>query len=139
MPLIDVTLKPGFTLTNAGGTVVHTRPFLRRKFGPELPGLFAQNCAAFGMEANTPEDGIQVQFHDYDADDINVADVWVKVQFSEEQLDYSKRIHIRDNVFDAIVKLFHLHGMQVPDNFILDVLWGPTHGCGSVNGTFIEW
>lgn len=139
MPLIDVTLKPGFTLTSKDGLIRHTRHFIRKVFGPELPGLFVKNSELFGMDTNTPEDGVQVQFHDYDEDDINVADIWIKVQFSEEQRDRSTRLDIRNEVFDVIVDQLKAHGFQRPDNIVLDVFWGPTHGYGCVNGTVIEW
>lgn len=142
MPLIDVTLRPGYAFPEAEGHEFGpeaTRYFVRKTFGPELPGLFVNNCAKFGMDVDTPEDGVQVQFHDYDEDDINVADVWIKVQFSEEQTERSERLAIRDAVFGTIVDALHEHGLMMPDNFILDVFWGPTNGCGSVNRTYIEW
>jgi len=141
MPLIDVTLKPGFTLCQTDGSelVTATRMIIRKEFGPALPELFVRNAEFFRMDGDTPSDGVQVQFHDYDEDDINVADVWVKVQFSEEQVDKSVRVIIRNAVFTAIVDWFDGLGIAVPDNFVLDVFWGPTHGCGSVNGKYIEW
>ena len=101
-----------------------------------------QPLRRFGMDAATPEGGVQVQFHDYGEDDINVADLWIKVQFSELPPHEQARFDIRDAVFRAIVDAFHglrAHGVELPKNFILDVFWGPTNGCGSVNGTHIEW
>lgn len=141
MPLIDVTLRPGYVFSDTDGRNFgpqSTRQFIRKTFGPELPGLFVRNSARFNLEPGTPEVGIQVQFHDYDADDLNVPDIWIKVQFSEERPKKSG-LDIRDAVFGAIVGVFHNRGLRVPDNFVLDVFWGPTNGCGSVNGTYIEW
>ena len=140
MPLIDVTLKPGFRFKQVGGgTVTATETLVRRTLGPELPTIFARNCAAFCMGEHTPEDGVQVQFHRYGEDDINVADLWIKVQLSEESPSATERVRIRNAMFDAIVEMIHAHDLVMPDSFVLDVLWGPTSGCGSVNGTFIEW
>ncbi|HTJ73334.1 MAG TPA: hypothetical protein VL481_01955 [Verrucomicrobiae bacterium] len=140
MPLIDITQRPGFQFKKiGGGTVTSTDVLVRRTLGPELVTVFAHNSAAFGMGDHTPENGVQVQFHRYGPDDINVADLWIKVQLSEEPPNATERVQIRDRMFDAIVTLVHLHDLIMPDNFVLDVLWGPTSGCGSVNGTFIEW
>lgn len=141
MPLIDVTSKPGFRLKKTGdaGYVADTDAFVRRTLGPELPALFAQNSKAFGMGESVPEDGVQVQFHRYGRDDINTAELWIKVLLSEEPPSAEERVRIRNAIFDALVDLIHSHDLCMPDSFVLDVLWGPTSGCGSVNGTFIEW
>lgn len=141
MPLIDVTLKPGFEFKNTlGGMAVQPADRIVRRFiGPRLPGLFASNSVAFGMGDSVPESGVQVQFHHYGPDDINIADLWIKVQLSEEPPSPDERVRIRNSMFDAIVEMIHAQNLSMPDSFVLDVLWGPTSGCGSVNGTFIEW
>ena len=142
MPLIDVTLRPGLRLEKIGGRRFKpesTRLYVRKAFGPRFPATFVLNSAKFGMDEGTPANGVQVQFHDYGPDDINVANLWIKVQFNEEQPNKAKRIEIRNAVFEVIVDALHADDVKVPDNFVLDVLWGPTSGCGSVNGTFIEW
>lgn len=139
MPLIDVTLSPRFRFKKIGGnTIVSTDQLVRRKLGPELPALFANNSDAFGM-GDTPESGVQVQFHRYGDDDINTADLWVKVQLSEEPPAHDERVRIRNAMFGAIVDMIHAHDLIMPDSFVLDVLWGPTSGCGSIKETFIEW
>jgi hypothetical protein len=145
MPLIDVTLRPGYEFPEAEVAGISSegpimaRIFIRKVFGPELPALFVSNHAEFGMDENTPEEGVQVQFHDYEEDDINIADVWIKVQFSEEPPGESMKFTIRDAVYDAVANLFVAHGLAVPNNFILDIFWGPTNGRGTVNGTAINW
>ncbi|HEY5695277.1 MAG TPA: hypothetical protein VIQ80_00405 [Candidatus Saccharimonadales bacterium] len=139
MPLIDVMTKRGFRLQVSGsGPMTATGPFLRRTLGPQLPKLFASNSAAFGM-GDTPESGVQVTFREFSPDDINTPDLWVKVQLSEEPPEAAEQARIRGAIFDALVGLMHGHNLRAPDNFVLDVLWGPTSGCGSVNGVFIEW
>lgn len=142
MPLIDITIKPGVQLKERNGSPFSlgtSRPFLHRVIGPELPGLFVRHRTTFGMDNDTPKDAVQVMFHNFTEHDINVPDVWMKVQFTEEQTDERSRHFIRDAVFKAIVELFHRRGANMPDNFVLDVFWGPTHGCGTVNGSYIEW
>lgn len=115
------------------------RHFFRKQFGPELPKLFVDNWRTFGMNAGTPEDGVQIQFHDFGEDDINAPSLWIKVQFSEEVTDAVKRIDIRQAVFSQLANTFRSLGVAVPANFMLDVFWGPTHGCGRVNGKHIGW
>lgn len=146
MPLIDVTRRPSYVFPEAvgylGGTEMArqaTTDFFQTVFAPAIPKLFAQNSADFGMDHDTPEDGVQVQLHEYGMFDVNVADIWIKVQFSEPYPARGEASRIRDAVNDAIVELFHTHGLNAPDNYILDVFWGPSHGCGSVNGKYIEW
>jgi hypothetical protein len=140
MPLIDVTQSRNFRFKRSDGdAVIAADVLVRRTLGPELPALFARNSAAFGMGDHTPEDGVQVQFHRYGPDDLNTADLWIKVQLSEEPPSADERIRIRNAMFSALVDMIHAHGLIMPDSFVLDVLWGPTSGCGSVNGTFIEW
>ena len=146
MPLIDVTRRPSYVFPESvgylGGTEMArqaTTDFFQTVFAPAIPKLFAQNCADFGMDHDTPEDGVQVQLHDYGEYDVNVADIWILIRFSESYPGEARAQEIRDSVFLAIAELFHDHGLNAPDNYILDVFWGPSHGCGSVNGTYIEW
>ena len=146
MPLIDVTRRPSYVFPESvgylGGTEMArqaTTDFIQTVFAPALPKLFAQNCADFGMDHDTPEDGVQVQLHEYGEHDVNVADIWIKIQFSEPYPGETLARAIRDAVNYDIGELFHIHGLDIPYNYILDVFWGPSHGCGSVNGTYIEW
>ena len=146
MPLIDVTHRPDYAFPQSGVYRANmelghqaTRDFIRKVFAPSLPKLFVKNCTDYGMDPDTPEDGVQVQLHEYGEHDVNVADIWIKVQLSESYPAWGEAPRIRDAVNDALVELFHAHGLNVPDNYILDVFWGPSHGCGSMNGKYIEW
>ena len=146
MPLIDVTRRPSYAFPESVGYIgaaewarQATADFIQQVFAPALPKLFAENSADFGMDPDTPEDGVQVQLHEYGEHDVNVADIWIKVQFSEVYPSCYRAQEIRDSVNRAIVELFHSHDLMAPDNYILDVFWGPSHGCGSVNGKYIEW
>jgi hypothetical protein len=142
MPLIDVTLRPEFffeELRFKDKPSRRTRQVVRELFGPKLPQLFVENATSFGMDPETPLSGVQVQFHDFDIDDINVPDVWVKVQFSENPPERDERADIIEAVYESLIGVFDSLEMMPPDNFMMDVFWGPTHGCGRVNGTFIEW
>ncbi|MEO5949853.1 MAG: hypothetical protein ABIQ04_00220 [Candidatus Saccharimonadales bacterium] len=143
MPLIDVTLKPGSELVLVSWGKTCSQPvinrFIRTIFGPSLPPLFVANSEALGMEDGTPEDAIQVQFHDFGKDDINVANFWVKVQFSETAPEESSREKIVNSIYSLIHGVFHGEGFEMFSSFVLDVLWGPTSGCGYVNGTIFKW
>ena len=142
LPLIDITLRPGFSLLLAGEgryTPAETRFVVRELIGPTLPMLFVMNCHEFGMNSETPEAAVQVRFHDYGKDDVNIADLWIVVRFGEEAPARLRRIEIRDAVCKTIIDLIASHGAKVPDNFMIDLFWGPTHACGTVNGTMINW
>lgn len=141
MPLIDITTDPRYRTMRkvVGNDIIDTDAYLVTEFGPELPTLFASNSIAFGMGEETPESGVQVQFHTYGPNDINTAEVWVKVQLSEEPPSTDERRMIRGRIFDTLVDLIHSHGLRMPDSFVLDVFWGPISGCGFVNETNIEW
>lgn len=142
MPLIDVTLKHDYWLhTKDDGLVPphSTRDFVRKNFAPALPKFFVDHAKDFGMDPDTPADGIQVQNHDYDSDDINIAQIRVKVQFSADMPEEPERFRICDSIFNALTELFVEAGFLVPNDFVVDVFWGPTNGRGCVNGTPFEW
>lgn len=82
---------------------------------------------------------MQVQFHDFGEDDINVPDVWIKVQFSEEQHDQTAQMMIRTAVRETLEDLFNEYEVSVPANFAVDLLWVTTHGFGNVNGVNFTW
>jgi hypothetical protein len=140
MPLIDVTCKSGYKLIWADGSSgPDASEILGADFGPALPALFIENKNLLGLDASTLESGVQVQQHVFGQHDVNVPEVWIKVQFSENAPSKRKRVLIRDKVIDLVVTWFHENDHRMPDNLVLDVLWGPTSGCGFVGGTFIEW
>ena len=142
MPLIDVTVKPGYVFPEdqkhyaAPATAMY---FVRRNFAPDLPALFMANKSKFGLDATTPQEGVQVQIHTYDEFDVNVADLWVKVQLTEAPPRKAARLAICKAMHDALVALLHEFGYEVPNNFMLDVFWGPGHGCGTIDGTYTQW
>lgn len=144
MPLIDVTTRPDWALELSDAFDIkydpeETRELIRYGLCPQLPRILVSKREKLGMDLDTPENGVQIQFHDFGPDDINVPQLWIKVQFSEDAPERCARTSVRDELFKIVTDLFHLQGMKMPDEFMLDVFWGPTHGCGMVNGTYIEW
>lgn len=142
MPLIDVTVRPGYSfpeLSNRQQQPAATRDFVRTVLGPMLPGLFIEYREALGLDDTMPLEAVQVQFHDFGEDDINIPDIWIKIQFSEEQLDQSTRMIVRSAVRDMLDDLFTEYGVSVPANFAVDLLWASTHGFGSVSGVNFAW
>ena len=142
MPLIDIRTKRGYIFPEYGlneSPSADTKHVIRKVIGPELPSLFVRNSDKFGMDVDTPEAGVQVQFDVYDEDAINPADIWIKVQFSEDKPPRAERLFIRNRVYEVLVEAFYALGLDTPKNFMFDVFWGPTNGCGTMNGTFIKW
>ncbi len=138
MPLINITLKPGFVLEGSVGFEA-TRRFIRKVYGRELPALIIANIVPLGLSPETPEAGVQVQHHDYDEDDVNVADVWVTMQLSGLEGDAETSTDTRDQFLLLATGLFVTHDMEPPLNLMTEVFWVPSQGAGTVNGEYIEW
>jgi hypothetical protein len=140
MPLVDITFNPGYALRRAGGSppmsIESTRYVVQRDFAQMLPRLLVENARKLMLDLDTPPEGVQVQNHDYGEFDVNIANVWIKIQLSESQPDKSTRI--RDALYDLLVGWFISRGLA-PENFVMDLLWGPTSGKGVVNGVEIAW
>lgn len=144
MLLIDVTLRPGFVLSRferRTEPMVSTRIFMRRTFGPMLVRVFA-SIAWLGLllDNQVSEQGAQVRFHDSDAYDINVPDLSIKVQIQGVYPGgIAERLNVRDEAFGAVTALFRHHRLEVPNNFNLEVIWEPSHGCRMLGGVYYEW
>lgn len=141
MPLVDVTYKPGYQLATIDGSkpCLDTKKIIFCDFGANIPALLVNHKDSLGLGEKTPEDGVQVQMHEYGQYDINIAEVWVKIHFSEEMPNLEERERIRNNVYMFLACWFGDAGYILPNDFVVDVIWGPTNGCGHVNGTTIEW
>ncbi len=146
MPLVDVFLKPGFRLmlldmNNKGNffkTESETNLIVKRDFAPALPMILVKYAKLIGLDANTPPEGVQVMCHNYGEYDINIANVWVKVQFSERMPSEDIRKIIRDKLYEEFINWFIDAGF-IPQDFVMDLFWGPTNGKGVVDGVKIEW
>jgi hypothetical protein len=144
MPLVDITLKPNFCLkladmhSDVWSSAEITRMLVKYHFARALPGLFVENAEALGLDTTTPPEGIQVQNHDYGEFDVNVANVWVRIQLSESLPDEEERFRIRDVLYDILVNWFAVQGFY-PEGFVMDLFWGPTNGKGVVDSVKIEW
>jgi hypothetical protein len=140
MPLIDVTVSPAYVSSRVegGGAAAFSRQFIRKEFGLQLPELFARSCERFGMGPGLSSNDVQVQFHDFGEDDLNTPDLWVKVQLGEKPPAVDDRRMVRNAIYNELVRALRTLGTEPPANFVLDVLWGPTSGRGTVNGEPIE-
>jgi hypothetical protein len=115
-----------------------TRDMVKYHFARALPGLFVENAQLLRLGPDTPPEGVQVQNHDYGELDVNVANVWVKIQLSETQPDTMEHCHIRDALYDILIAWFVSRDL-IPEDFVMDLFWGPTNGKGVVNGVEIVW
>lgn len=141
MPLIDITLKPGYRMKMRTADPNFTVPAdvtVKFHFAEALPALLVDHAEELGLATDTPPEGIQVMRHDYDEYDVNVANVWVKFQFSEDQPQLAERLRIRDRLYELLIGWFRSRELE-PENFVMDLFWGPTNGRGSVDGVEIEW
>lgn len=142
MPLVDITLKPGYcikVLRQGWSHTPHaTGDIVKGQFAHAIPHLFVEHAKKLRLSADTPAEGIQVMRHDYDEGDVNIANVWVKVQFSERHAWWWRRKRIRNRLYSILTGWFREYGFELED-FVLDIFWGPTNGKGTVNGVEIEW
>ncbi|MFZ3009991.1 MAG: hypothetical protein WA030_03170 [Candidatus Microsaccharimonas sp.] len=144
MPLIDITMKPGYRmrLKKTRGVVSATpnvtRIMIKQHFSQALPELLVANVAKLGLDLDTPSEGIQVMNHNYGDYDVNVANVWIKFQFSEPQPELGERLRIRNQLYALIMGWFEFKEL-IPEDFIMDILWGPTNGKGVIDGVEILW
>jgi hypothetical protein len=142
MLLIDVTVSPRCTISRFEEKQAPqvTRQFIRKEFGPKLPELFARNGIEFGIWDITPEAGVQVRYYDYDEDDLNTPELWIKVQLRKESVAMSVQRSTRDGIYDGIVTVIRELGAEPPADFILEVTFGDqAHGFRVVGGEVIEW
>ncbi len=137
MPLIDITLKPPGTIFFGEVPGPSHDPMARlgavRQFAKTLPALLTADCPRYGLDHDTPSDGVAIMFHDFTQDDINVPDVWLEFRFSEDRPDLAERHRIRDELY--VLVRAGIPGLDV----VIDLFWGPTNGKGKVNGTEIAW
>lgn len=144
MPLIDITLNPGYhmpTDNQSGRSELdykQTQLLVKNVFARSLPGLMVDNAWQLGLDPTTPADGVQVMCHDYGMYTVNGANVWIKIQFSEDRPSEDERLRIRDLLYIMLIEWFHVRG-YTPDGIMMDLFWGPSNGKGSVNGVEIEW
>ncbi len=139
MPLVDITVNPDYRFRQPWELFDEgkTRVWLSY-FAGDLPNLLVRHADELGLDSDTPPEGIQVMMHDYGARDVNIADVWIKVQFSEECPEMEERLRIRDQLYGILAQWFHRRNLAL-GNFVMDIFWGPTNGRGTVSGVEIEW
>lgn len=145
MPLIDITTKRDYRLDlqEAEGLDLAlssdlTHTWIKVHFANDLPLLLVDHAVELGLDPSTPPEGIQIIQHSYGEFDVNAANVWIKIQFSKERPDLNERLRIRDLFYEIIIEWFHEQGFE-PEDIVMDLFWGPTNGCGSVNGVEIKW
>ena len=145
MPLVDITLKPGYRMKMLGmkdpHTTAHetiTHDMVKGRFARALPTLLVEHAQRLGLDPTTPPEGVQVMCHDYALYDVNTANVWIKFQFSEERHPLEERRYITDRLYNLLIEWFREQELE-PENFMIDLFWGPTNGMGTVNGREIVW
>lgn len=134
MPLIDITTNRDYTESEAG---IHE--IIKRQLAKVLPELLVINAKELGLEPSIHPAGIQVMNHNFGMHDVNVPDVWVKVQFGAEPPTPRERQRIRDALYTIVLDWFARQRHVAPDDFVLELFWVPTSGKGVVNGVEIAW
>lgn len=138
MLFIDIWADPDHVFPEhrwKDGPAKETRDFIRKTLGPSLPNLFVSS----GLVPGGTTRNVSVRNHDYSEDDVNPAHILIEVHFSENGPTMARRRIIRDAVSKDIDEALRKFGYEVPKNFMLIVSRGATNGCGTINGTYMEW
>ena len=141
MPLVDITTREGWH-ADADQSVSH-------RLGQGLPGAFIAEEKKLRLDPGTPEDAVQVDFHEYHKRAVNAADMWVLVRFTEDGLTKAEQNEVRDTVEKIVEHLLDVYereyeetaGVLEPDDpwlramqnrrpqVAIDCFWGPGAGC----------
>ena len=109
-------------------------------FASELPDLLVGSAASLGLDPKTRPEGIQVMVHAFGPYDVNVPNIWVKIQLSDDRsVAPGEQRRIRDRLYDLLVGWFTIQE-YAPGDFVMDLMWGPpTNGRGTVGGALFVW
>ncbi len=149
MPLIDLFSKPEFQLRHLDEGMLGpdmTAEVIHLQFAAALPELVMKHKAPLNLANGTTADGIQVMNHRFNPRDVNVPDVWLKIQFSEplpkpegSNPDFYVAL-IRAAVRNMVKQWFERRSYRLDEiNFGVDLIFGPTHGFLEINGRLIDW
>jgi len=127
MPVIQITSKPTYYPFAAEDKNRKPQKMVIQ-LARDLPGLFVSKTSQLHMEPGTPKEGVQVTHCKFHAQDVNVPDVWIYIQFSEADLTKKQRIKVVRHIKKMILAWFAVNDCTIPENLACDVAWGPTHG-----------
>ncbi|HTE58328.1 MAG TPA: hypothetical protein VK694_06295 [Verrucomicrobiae bacterium] len=135
MSIITITCSDNFypaDITGVGGADAERAI----RLAEALPALVVSRAEALLLEADTPEEAVQVDFQKFHRLAVNKPDLWFRVELTEEVPKYDDRIRVRNTLADMFMQWFTDHGL--PLTWALDVFFGPSHGCiGAPDGTFL--
>lgn len=144
MPLVALWLQPGYEIgltdiePGAVATSVATYMLIHRDLANSLPELFVDNAGILGLVPDTPLNGVQITNFDFGPYDVNTPSIWLDIRFSEARPDEMQCQTIREKLYELIMNWFKERDLA-PDNLVIDLAWGPTHGKGTVDGVEIKW
>ena len=122
MPLVDITTKEGWH-NDADQS-------LANRLGQALPAAFVAEEKKLHLDEGTPEDAVQVDFHEYHPRAVNAVDIWLLVRFTEDNLTKAEQREVRDAVKGIVEQLLDDYAMQSGQPVIaIDCFWGPGAGC----------
>ncbi len=128
MPLVDIITKRDADVPES----------TLRRVMEAIPEVFVRHALELGLAPNTPPEGVQVMRGWFSPGDVNVPDIWVKIQFSEPYPGEEPFLRIRDTARNLIVRSFQKRWYE-PVSIAIDLFPGPTHGWLMIDGVEIEW
>lgn len=82
---------------------------------------------------------MQVRNHSYGDNDINTPGLFIQFQFSEIPPDLNEQLRIRDVLCDQVEHWFEDFGDFIAEDLMVEVLWVPASGSGTVDGVPINY
>ena len=128
MPLVTITTTP----------IANTTALM---LGPVFPSLLVNNLYRLGLDANTPEEGVQVKFEHFSEEDVNGVDMWINIVFTEHYPEGSKPIAVKETLKAIILTQIAecVGSMELPFTLAVDVFWTPGHGFIISGTTQHDW
>ena len=138
MPLINITTSAKFH-PYAGTSRQDPNREMIIKLAMALPRLMVNNLPDLRLDPTTMELAVQVTLQKFHPRSVHTPDVWIKVQFSEDGLTEKQRKKVAKKSKKILAVWFKEQGLDMPDGFAVDLLWGPTHGFIVADGLTVEW
>jgi len=136
MPLVTITAKSPYYPAN--DPIDDTeKQALTARLGEALPSLIIDNLSRLHLEADTPLDGVQVNYQKFHARAIHAPDIWVGILFTGVPPEEIAQIAVRRALDDIVTT--YLEQQESTAELAVDVFWGPGRGFFVIDGHRVEW
>lgn len=128
MPLIDITATTDY-YPKEDGSRDSVKQSVTADLGRDLPQMIIDHCRELELDAaDTPIEGVQVDFHRYHPKAVNPADIWLLIRFAEDKPESEgTQRRIRTTIKQMIDDWFIDNDRMMP-NIAVDIQWDGSRG-----------